>query len=242
MRIVGRLLPSLALVMMVLPAAAQSPAQAPAPAPMPAPPRAPETGGPAYVVTFLETSPASAQQAAALLRQLVAAGRKEAGTAGYFALRETARPGRFALVEAWRDKAAAEAHDMAAKALTARLAPLLISPPDRRPCVGLDVAAPAGAEGAVYVLTHVDVVPPAKDQAIGLVKTLAAASRKDAGDARFDVLQQASRANHLFLFETWRNEAARDTHISAEHTRSFRAKLLPLEGALYDERLYGAIR
>jgi hypothetical protein len=28
----------------------------------------------------------------------------------------------------------------------------------------------------------------------------------------------------------------------AEHTRAFRAKLVPLQGALYDERLYALIR
>jgi hypothetical protein len=27
----------------------------------------------------------------------------------------------------------------------------------------------------------------------------------------------------------------------AEHTRAFRAKLLPLQGALYDERMYAPI-
>jgi hypothetical protein len=28
----------------------------------------------------------------------------------------------------------------------------------------------------------------------------------------------------------------------AEHTRTFRAKLVPLQGALYDERLYTLVR
>ena len=212
-------------------------------APMPAPGPAPAAAGPAYVVTFLETGAPSAAKAAAQLHKLAAASRGEDGNVAFVALRESGRPGRFALIEAWRDKAALGAHDTAAKAIDAKLQPLLVSPPDRRPCVALDVAAPAaGAAASLYVLTHVDVIPPAKDEAIGLVKQLAADSRKDSGVGRFDVLQQASRANHLFLVEAWRDRTARDSHVMADHSRAFRAKLLPLQGALYDERVYEAVR
>jgi quinol monooxygenase YgiN len=233
MTIGGRILLILAAVMTVLPVRAQTP-----------PPTAAPANASASVVTFLETGAPSAAAAAALLRKLAAASRKEDGNAGFLALRESGRPGRFAVIEAWRDKAALDAHETAAKAAYDGLQKLLVSPPDRRPCVGLDVAAPAaGAEGSatVYVLTHVDVVPPAKDQAIGLVKQLAAESSKDPGVVLFDVLQQANRANHLFLVEAWRDRAAFDAHTMAEHTRAFRAKLLPLQGALYDERMYAPI-
>lgn len=212
-------------------------------APMPAPGPAPASTGPAYVVTFLETGAPAAAKAVAQLHKLAAASRGEDGNVGFVALRESGRPGRFALIEAWRDKAALSAHDAAAKAIDAKLQPLLVSPPDRRPCVGLDVAAPAAAAAAsLYVLTHVDVIPPAKDEAIGLVKQLAADSRKDTGAGRFDVLQQASRANHLFLVEAWRDRTARDSHVMADHSRAYRAKLLPLQGALYDERVYEPVR
>jgi quinol monooxygenase YgiN len=88
------------------------------------------------------------------------------------------------------------------------------------------------------VLTHVDVFPAGKDQTIDLLKQLAEASRKEAGNLRFDVLQQEGRANHLPLIEAWRDPPAQHAHAMAEHTRAFRAKLLPLQGALYDERLY----
>ena len=77
--------------------------------------------------------------------------------------------------------------------------PLLVAPSDRRVCAGLDVAdTQAGGDAAgVYVMTHVDVVPPKKDEAIVLLNDLASASRKDPGVLRFDVWQQASRPNHI---------------------------------------------
>lgn len=234
MTIAGRLLFILGVVLSVLPAHAQAPAQPAAPGAVPA-----------YVVTFLETGAPLAAKAAAILRRLDAVSRKEAGNAGFIVLRERARPGRFAILETWRDAAALDAHETAAKAIADKLQPLLISPPDRRPCVGLDVAAPqAGGEGVggIDVLTHVNVILPKKDEAIALVKQLAADSRKDTGAKRFDVLQQGNRANHMFLVEVWRDRTAHDAHVMADHTRAFRAKLLPMQGALYDERVYEPIR
>ena len=74
------------------------------------------------------------------------------------------------------------------------------------------------------------------------LKALAAAARKDDGNLWFDVLQQDGRPNHFTLFEGWRDRKAFDASITAAHTKEFRQKLNPLEGALYDERLYQAIR
>lgn len=226
----------IAVRMLFLLAAALLPIAVRAQAPSPATP-----AGPVYMVTFVETGAASAPGVAVGLSKLAAAARRENGNAGFLALRESGRPGRFAVVEAWRDKAAADNHDAAAKPAWQAMQPRLSAPPDRRACIGLDVAPTAGG-GAVYVLTHVDVVPPAKDAAVAAVKQLAAESRKETGDLRFDVLQQSNRANHLFLVEAWRDRATREAHLMAASTRAFRAKLLPLQGALYDERVYEPLR
>jgi quinol monooxygenase YgiN len=92
------------------------------------------------------------------------------------------------------------------------------------------------------VLTHVDVFPAGKDQTIEMLKTLAENSRKDPGNLRFDILQQDGRLNHLPIIEAWNSAGAQAAHTMAEHTRAYRAKLVTLQGALYDERLYKAIR
>ncbi len=223
-------------------AAVLGPAQAQTPAPGGTP-----SPGPIYIVTYFEVGAAAASTTVGQLRQFAAATRKADGNAGFVALQEIARPGRFAMVEVWHDKPALDAHAAAVSGLRDKLQPLFASPLDIRTNSGLAVAGPAvgaepGAGNAVYVLTHVDVFPAGKDQTIELLKQLAEASRKESGNLRFDVLQQDGRANHLPLVEAWRDAGAQRAHAIAEHPRAFRAKLVPLQGALYDERLYTLVR
>ena len=231
------------LLMAGLLAATPAAAQAPAPANP-----APAIEGPVWIITFFEVDAAASGKVERLLRPFAAATRQENGNAGFLALRETGRNGRFALVETWRDKPASDAHAAAASTLADKLKPLLVAPFDTRINGGLYVAGPAiGGEPdaggiAAYVLTHVDVFPAGKDQTIEMLKALAEASRKEPGNLRFDILQQVGRLNHLPIFEAWRTPAAREAHLIAEHTRDFRVKLVPLQGALYDERVYRAVR
>ncbi len=204
-----------------------------------------EDAVPIYVVTYFDVAPTAAETAA-LLRQYAEAARKEAGNLSSEGFEEIGRPNRFAILESWRDKPALEAHGAAASTtgFSAKLKPLLISGTGARLLSGFSVAPPAVQPGpeTVFVLTHVDVPPPQKDQAIELQKALAAAARKDDGNLWFDVLQQNDRPNHFTLYEGWRDRKAFDASITAAHSKDFRQKLNPLEGALYDERLYQAVR
>jgi quinol monooxygenase YgiN len=198
-----------------------------------------------YVVTYFEVAPADARKAAGMLRQFAAATRKEDGNGELTALHEIGRPGRFAIVEAWRDKAALDAHGAATKALGDKLQPLFLSPFDPRQFAPLAVAPPpadANPAGAVYVLTHVDVFPAGKDEVAAMVKQLAEDSRKEPGALRFDAVIQDGHPNHFHLIEAWSDRHARDAHAAADHTKAFRTKLVPFEGALYDERLYEVVK
>lgn len=221
------------------PSLAQTPTATPAPPPI---------SGPVYLISFFEIAPPVADKAAPVLGQYAAESRKADGNSGVLALRETGRPGRFALLQVWRDKLAAEAHGAALGALGEKLKTDLTAPLDTRFNAGLDVAGtamgpePGAGNDAVYVLTHVDVFPAGKDQTVEMLKQLAVDSRKEAGNLAFDVLQQEGRLNHLPLLEIWRDPAAHDAHLMAEHTRAYRAKLVKLQGALYDERLFRAVR
>jgi quinol monooxygenase YgiN len=201
---------------------------------------------PVYVLTYFDVAPTAAVETATLLRQYAEAARKEPGNLSLQAFAEIGRPNRFAILESWRDKPALEAHGATASTsgFGDKLNPLLISGTGARLLSGFSVAAPTAqpGSGTVYVLTHVDVPPPQKDQAIELQKALAAAARKDDGNLWFDVLQQNDRPNHFTLYEGWRDQKAFDASIAAAHTKEFRQKLNPLEGALYDERLYQAAR
>ncbi|MBV8133063.1 MAG: antibiotic biosynthesis monooxygenase [Alphaproteobacteria bacterium] len=202
--------------------------------------------GPFYNVVYFEVDPAEAAQAAAAARQYAEASRKEDSNVAFEMFQEIARPSRFAVVEVVRDKQAAEAQGKtaAATALMQKLQPSMIGGFGVRPHSGFEVAAPKAQipSGALYVITHVDVFPAGKDQAAALVKAQADAARKDDGNLRYDVLQWDGHPNHFTLVEAWRDRKAFDAGAAAPHTKEFRQKLTPLEGALYDERLYQAVR
>jgi quinol monooxygenase YgiN len=201
--------------------------------------------GPVYTVVYFEVDPTEAAQTAAAARQYAEASSKEDGSLAFEIFQEIARPSRFAVVEAWRDKKAAEAHGKAAAAtaLGQKLQTAMIDGFGVRPHSGFDITAPKGqipAE-ALYVITHVDVFPAGKDQAAELVKAQAHAARKDDGNLHYDVLQWDGHPNHFTLVEAWHDRKAFDASAAAPHTKQFRQKLTPLEGALYDERLYQAV-
>ena len=216
-------------------AVAAAHAQAPGPSAAP-------TAGPVYVVTYIEVMPAAKGETEALLRQIAADSRKEAGNQRYDILQRTGRKNHFAILETWSDAGAAEAHRSGAamKQFREKLAPLRTGHFDERPSVAVDVApGPASASrGSVYVITHVDVAPPFKDQCIEMLKKLAEETRKDPNAERIDAWQQNNRANHFTLTEIWKNRQAADSHLIAAATREFREKLGPMTGALYDERYY----
>ena len=199
-----------------------------------------------YIVTYFDVAPGAAAQSAAIARDYAAASRKEEGNAGFEVFEEIARPDRFAILGAWRDKQAAEAHNAApsVSAFRDKLHPLMISGFGVRPHSGLSVAPPNAQfpQDAVFVLTHVDVFPANKDRAVELVKAQPDAARKAEGNLRYDVLQWDGHLNHFTLVEVWRDRKAFDANITAAHNKEFREKVTPLEGALYDERLYQAVR
>jgi quinol monooxygenase YgiN len=205
-------------------------------------PAAPADDATVYTATYVEVVPPSTVQGTALLRQYREASVKDRGNLRIEVLQRIDRPNQFTVLSAWTDPAAFEAHAAAAAArdLPAKLAPLLASPNDERIHHGLAVGAapPVSAPGPIYVVTHVDVIPPRKEDGVALLGQLAADSRNDAGNVRFDVLQQTNRPNHFTVVEAWKDRNAFDAHGMAAHTRQFRDRLAPMSGALYDERLY----
>jgi quinol monooxygenase YgiN len=195
-----------------------------------------------YTATYVEVVPPSAVEGAALLRQYRQASRQDADNLRFEVLQRLDRPNQFTILAAWTDQKAFEAHAAAAptREFRDKLRPLLASPNDERLHNALSVgpAPAAGAAGTVYAVTHVDVIPPRKDDAVTLLKQLVEDSRKDPGNVRFDVVQQTNRPNHFTVVEAWKDRQTFDAHGMAAHTRLFRDQLTPMSGALYDERLY----
>jgi quinol monooxygenase YgiN len=198
-----------------------------------------------YVATYVEVMPNAAASGAALLKDYRGASAKEDGNLRADALQEIDRPNRFVIVEAWRDKAAFDAHGQSAGTLKFRdnLKPIADAPYDERVNGALYVTAGKSQSqpGAVYVVTHVDVIPPGKDDCMAALKAMSTDTANDSGNISYAALQQANRGNHFTVVEAWADRKAQDDHAMAAHTRAFREKLTPIAGALYDERLYKAL-
>jgi quinol monooxygenase YgiN len=198
-----------------------------------------------YSVTYLEVVPTAAADGAALLRRYRDATRRRDGNLRCEVVQRVGQPHQLVVLEVWRDRAAWEAHGGATDTTDIRhkLAALRAAPIDERVhgalSVGPIAAAPAG--DAVYVVTHVDVIPPRKDDGVAALSRLGESSRRDDGNLRFEVVQQASRPNHFTVIEVWRDARAAQSHAMASVTREFRDALATMTGALYDERLYRAI-
>jgi quinol monooxygenase YgiN len=218
--------------------AAPAGAQAPAPAPAPVP-------GAPYAVTYLEVMPSAKADAIKLIKEVAAASRKEPGNLRFEVLQRMDRDNQFAILEAWNDPKAREAHE-SGSAMTQfrdKLKPLRSGPYDERPSLPITVAPPAtaGTPGAVYVVTHVDVAPPFKDATIDLLKAFVDDSRKEPSSVRLEVWQQNNRSNHFTVTEIWKDRPAVDSHIVTASTKDFREKLGPMSGALFDDRIYKSI-
>lgn len=199
----------------------------------------------AYVATYVEVMPSAAASGATLLKQYRDASAKEDGNLRADALQEIDRSNRFVIVEAWRDKAALDAH--AQSAGTAKfheqLTPIADAPYDERITTELYATQGKGERraDALFVVTHVDVIPPGKDDCIAALKAMSADTANDTGNISYEVLQQTNRGNHFTVVEAWSDRKALDGHAQAAHTRAFRQKLSPIAGALYDERIYKAL-
>jgi quinol monooxygenase YgiN len=206
-----------------------------------APPPAPPDGS-RYVVTYIEVKPSTATEGEKLVRQLRDAARKQPGNLRAEALHRIGQLNQFVLLEAWKDQAATDAHAKAPAAvqLRDRIKAIQIAPIDDRVHFPLSVGpVELKATGAAVVaVTHVDVVPPQRENGTAFTRQLAEDSRKEAGNMRFEAVVQVARQNHFSVIEVWRDRKAADTHSMAEHTRAFRDKLAPATGALYDERFY----
>lgn len=227
------------VIVLILSALAGSGARAAAQAPQAAPP--PPTPGPRYIVTYVDVAPASEAQALTLLRGYRDASRREEGNVRADIL-QGGRRGQFVVIEEWRDDGAWKAHRAAAPTAQfhEKLTPLRITAYDERVHTNFAVGSgPAAPSDAVWVVTHVDVVPNGLPKAREFLQGQVEHARTQTGNVRFDVLQGA-RMNHFTLVETWRDERAREAHISAAHTRTYREGLreTAVDGAPYDERLY----
>src|SRR5262245_11987299 len=201
--------------------------------------------GPIYVVSYVEGMPTATAAAPTRLRAYREAVRREEGNQWAEIVQRIGQPNQFVMLLAWKDQKAFDAN--AARACThemrEKIAAIRYAPIDERVHVSLatgslDAHVP---KEAVYVVTHVDVIPPRKDDGVVALRRLAEDSLNDEGNVRFEVVQQVSRPNHFTVVEIWSSARQMEAHSMAASTRRFRDALAPITGALYDERMYRAL-
>ncbi len=198
-----------------------------------------------YTVTYVEVGPVLAKLGAATLKAYRDASRKDTGAVAVEVLQRIDRPNQFVVLGSWSNQMAYDAHAAgeSVKKLNEKLGTTLAAPNDTRQHNGMSVAAAkSGGKDPIFAVTHVDVIPPQKDNGVAAVKQLAEDSRKEAGNLSFDAWQQTNRPNHFTVVESWTNRGAFDLHQMQKETREFRTKLATMTGALYDERLYKPLK
>ena len=171
-----------------------------------------------YAVTYVEVLPAARADGLALLARYRDATRQEAGNLRCEVVSRLGQPHQFVVLEIWKDAPSFEAHAKSASTTQARekLRAIRAAPLDERVHGGASVGPqqPGPGGDAVYVVTHVDVVPPRKDDGLAALKTLADAARAEPGNVRFEVVQQTTRPNHFTVVEIWQVPPARPSTIS----------------------------
>lgn len=102
-------------------------------------------------------------------------------------------------------------------------------------------AAQAPADTAVYAVAYVDVIGSGQSAAVAALKSYRQAISREAGHLRTDVLDQVGRPGHFVVVETWRDQAAFDTHTGGAAWKQFQQALDMVRVSGYDQRPYKAL-
>jgi quinol monooxygenase YgiN len=197
-----------------------------------------------YNVVYLEVAPASHGAARSLLKEYRTATKGD-GFNRLDVFEQIGRPGRFVVIENWRDQQSLDAHNGSREktALLAMLKPLRTGAVDERPYR----LASAGGDGfstvpgAVFSISHVDTIPTPDTSGIGMLQRLGTATRAEPGLLQFEIAQHATRSNHFTVIGAWRDQTTAEAHTLAAHTKAFREELQAILGSPYDDRFYRKI-
>jgi len=102
----------------------------------------------------------------------------------------------------------------------------------------MSVPVAAQTEAPLYVVTYIDVFPNFAADTAKALEDFSAASSKDPGYVRIDVMRDVDRVNHFAVVEVWRTRKEYEAHLGQAHTKQFREKIQPGLGSPFDERLY----
>ena len=210
------------------------------------PARAQSPSEPVYAITYVGISTDWTLQGGGLLKQYRDLSLKEPGVLEFAVMQEVSRPDQFMIVEGWKDEAALKAHEKGPNAslFNFTLEAIRTYPPNRFVVHPFVTATAKPAAGALYMIDHIDIIPPRAAEVQPALKTLAEASQKEPGALRFDMYQvSAPRTNHFAVISAWTDAKAYDAHEVSPQVKAFRAATVaPARGNLNDQRVYKDIQ
>lgn len=81
----------------------------------------------------------------------------------------------------------------------------------------------AQSAGMFVNAVDIDIVPTERDNYLAAIKENGAATVKEPGCKRFDIINLNSDPNHVFLYEVYDNEAALKSHRETDHFKKYAA-------------------
>jgi quinol monooxygenase YgiN len=99
-------------------------------------------------------------------------------------------------------------------------------------------AAHAQDAGKTYIVSYIEVAPSTAQTAVSVLRALRDASRKEAGNSGFEVLQRIGQSQQFAILEVWSDTKARASHTGAAGTAQLHDKLKTYLTAPIDERLH----
>jgi quinol monooxygenase YgiN len=103
--------------------------------------------------------------------------------------------------------------------------------------VGIAPAAQAQTGDPVYAATYLDVGTNSVPQGADLLKKYRDASRREAANLEFTVLQEASRPNRFVIMEGWKDQGAFDAHDKGATKAEFEGALKPIRNSPPDRHM-----
>ena len=100
-------------------------------------------------------------------------------------------------------------------------------------------SARAQDASATYIVSYIEIAPTsARTAAVLVLRALRDASRKEAGNSGFEVLQRIGQPQQFAILEVWSDAKAQASHAAAAGTAQLRDKLKPYLAAPIDERAH----
>ena len=104
----------------------------------------------------------------------------------------------------------------------------------------LMAAAPAsaqGAQGAVHVVTYIELQAATTKDGVALLKRYREGVRKESGNLEVEMGQEIGRPNRFVLIEGWRDQSDFDAHEKADATARVRDALKAMQHSPSDQRV-----